>query len=291
MSLEKVYYISGLPRSCSTLLVNLMRQNPRVHASSSSPIIEMIGTFRNNWTNHPFTRAMDRNKIDDIGANVMRGMMKSYAESLSNRPVFLDKQRGWTAFPEMAALCANVSLDKLRIICCVRNLFEVAASMERRHRASSDTRNTMVKMLPNGQQNLLRVEDRLQDMFNPDNGVIGNPILCMKEMYARGYGKQMFILEAEKFAEKPAKWMRDIYDFLEETPFEHNFKQIEQTEKEDDFVFGFKELHDLRAPHVNPDCVKQRYDQTFIGDVVESPLWKSIKEQQEFWKSWKVGNP
>jgi len=38
---KTVHFVSGLPRSCSTLLCNLLAQNPRVHATPTSPLHEI----------------------------------------------------------------------------------------------------------------------------------------------------------------------------------------------------------------------------------------------------------
>lgn len=36
---KKYYFISGLPRSGSTLLANILAQNPRFHATATSGIL------------------------------------------------------------------------------------------------------------------------------------------------------------------------------------------------------------------------------------------------------------
>ena len=43
----KIHFISGLPRSGSTLLSALLRQNPRFHANMSSPVGGLVNTMLN----------------------------------------------------------------------------------------------------------------------------------------------------------------------------------------------------------------------------------------------------
>ncbi|MFB8797203.1 MAG: sulfotransferase [Microcoleus sp.] len=45
----KAHFISGLPRSGSTLLAALLRQNPRFHAAMTSPV---WGASRANVVSH-----------------------------------------------------------------------------------------------------------------------------------------------------------------------------------------------------------------------------------------------
>jgi sulfotransferase len=43
------YFIAGLPRSGSTLLCNILAQNPRFYATHTSGCIEILLTIRNYW--------------------------------------------------------------------------------------------------------------------------------------------------------------------------------------------------------------------------------------------------
>ncbi|MBD2040099.1 sulfotransferase, partial [Microcoleus sp. FACHB-672] len=42
MTLDKIHFISGLPRSGSTLLSAILRQNPRFHAGMTSPVGALV---------------------------------------------------------------------------------------------------------------------------------------------------------------------------------------------------------------------------------------------------------
>lgn len=290
---EKILYLAGLPRSGSTLLVNILNQNDRIRASSTSPMCDILAEFRNGWQINSFSRALGDDRIDEYGLSVMRGSMHGWIKAHSVggliRPVFVDKSRGWTAFPEMAAALAGVDIEKLKVICCVRDLREVVGSMERRHRESNDTRNTMLHRLPNGNvQHVVRMEDRLAGMMNPDNGIIGGPILCMREMEARGLSSQMYMVSYEKLRTNPEKELRKLHEFIDEKDFKYDFEHIEQKEKEDDLVFNFKRLHDIRSA-VKKDGHTE-WQKQFDGDILKTQIWTQIDSQKEFWSSWKTAD-
>ena len=42
---QKIHFISGLPRSGSTLLAGILRQNPRFHAAMTSPVGALFNTL------------------------------------------------------------------------------------------------------------------------------------------------------------------------------------------------------------------------------------------------------
>ncbi|MGH8137248.1 MAG: sulfotransferase, partial [Steroidobacteraceae bacterium] len=44
-SAQKFHFISGLPRSGSTLLSAILKQNPRFHAGMTSPLGDMVSTL------------------------------------------------------------------------------------------------------------------------------------------------------------------------------------------------------------------------------------------------------
>ena len=52
---KNVHFISGMPRSGSTLLCNILNQNPRFHATGTSGVLDLLLLVRNNWNLIPST--------------------------------------------------------------------------------------------------------------------------------------------------------------------------------------------------------------------------------------------
>ena len=63
---KTIHFISGLPRSGSTLLCNILAQNPRFHTTATSGIMDIMFMVRNNWDTlvefraHPDEEAKER---------------------------------------------------------------------------------------------------------------------------------------------------------------------------------------------------------------------------------------
>jgi sulfotransferase len=49
----KIRFISGLPRSGTTLLAAILRQNPCFHAGISTPLADLLRTLLNAVSAHP----------------------------------------------------------------------------------------------------------------------------------------------------------------------------------------------------------------------------------------------
>ncbi len=49
--MKTIHFVAGLPRSGSTLLCNILNQNPKFHATATSGILDIVLAIRNQWEN------------------------------------------------------------------------------------------------------------------------------------------------------------------------------------------------------------------------------------------------
>jgi sulfotransferase len=47
--MRDIFYVSGLPRSGSTLLMNLMAQNPKVFCTPTSGLNQLMNNIKTSW--------------------------------------------------------------------------------------------------------------------------------------------------------------------------------------------------------------------------------------------------
>jgi sulfotransferase len=127
---RRFYFLGGLPRAGSTLLCNLLAQNPEIHATHTSGCMDVMFGVRNNWNNliehkaHPDNDAMQR---------VLRGILVSYYATVG-KPVVIDKCRGWVSLIEMAEFALG---RPVKILVPVRDIRDVLASFEKLWRAQA----------------------------------------------------------------------------------------------------------------------------------------------------------
>src|ERR1700682_4362741 len=120
---QKMHLISGLPRSGSTLLSALLRQNPRFHAAMTSPVSMLCGALLPRMSgNTEFGVFFD----DERRKHVLRGVFDSYYHTSSHSVVF-DTNRSWTG---KMALTADL-YPTSKVICCVREVAWILDSLER----------------------------------------------------------------------------------------------------------------------------------------------------------------
>ncbi len=76
--MKKIYFLSGLPRSGSTVLAAILSQNPSIHATSTSNLLDtLVGTLR-AWADSLTTRAQtDQKKEEEKIQNVLNNICKT----------------------------------------------------------------------------------------------------------------------------------------------------------------------------------------------------------------------
>src|SRR3989344_7196739 len=92
------HFIAGLPRSGSTLLCNILAQNPRFYTTGTSGIMDVMFNVRNTWDNLIEFKASPN---PEGKLRVLRGILENFYSPIS-QPIIFDKCRGWLSLLEMA---------------------------------------------------------------------------------------------------------------------------------------------------------------------------------------------
>jgi len=236
-----LHCISGLPRAGSTLLCNVLAQNPRFYATQTSGLLDVLFGVRNQWDNLIEMRAMDSQLSEQRKLAVLRGIAQSFYGDV-DRPVIFDKSRGWLAHMELLVTL----FPDARVLVPVRDMRDVLASFEKLYRKTSATR----QLVAEGANYLAfqTVEQRLEYWTRYDQPV-GLAYNRIKDALQRGWRDRLIFVDYDAFTRNPAGVMRNVYAFLEEPWFQHDFARVEQVTWEDDAVHGFAAgaLHGIRS--------------------------------------------
>jgi sulfotransferase len=274
---KRIYFLAGLPRSGSTLLANILLQNPAIHVTSTSGIVDMLVQVRNAWDRNDAFRASDRAQSDAAKEDVLRGMLDAYFSRVE-RPVCIDKNRYWPEFLEMASGIMG-GRERVKVIVSVRDLREVLASFEEVYRKTSVFGE--VQTDPAVSLKFKTALGRV-DVFLDAAQVVGRSYIGIRDALTRGWASSMHFVDYEDLTRQPKQTLSGIYRFLGEAPHEHDFERIEQLTYEDDLVHGFKDLHKIR-PQVKPQASK--WSRVFDDSVFQGATWKQVESAATFWKT------
>lgn len=228
----KLHFISGLPRSGSTLMAAVLRQNPRFTAGMTSPVAQIYQAAEQ-------AMAVPENAVflsDEQRQRMLHGLFESYYADTSAEVVF-DTSRMWTTrLPALVRI-----FPEAKVICMVRELAWIVDSFERLFQSNP--------FQPSGiygfQVGTLRGRC---DAISGGNGVVGYAFNGLKEALYGKYRDRIMLVEYDDFCANPLQVMSRIYQFIGEPPHFHDFSNVEYSAGEFDLILGAKGLHEVSGP-------------------------------------------
>jgi len=257
--MKSYYFISGLPRSGSTLLSAILKQNPEFYADIASPVEALTGTAIDIVTGAESNLTVK----EEERKNLMYGIFEGYYKHIE-KPVIFDSSRVWTKktnflkalFPYTKILCP------VRDIVSILNSFEVISSKNPFH----------TKTLTEHKDNVFA---RCDGMMNKNGGIVAGPWILLQEGYALN-PEIIYFIEYENLCKEPEKTMRSVYEFLEKPYFSHDFENLEYSNENFDKACNLKNLH----------TVKKRVEYNPPRNVLPPEIVKKYKEMNmEFWRA------
>jgi sulfotransferase len=111
-----------------------------------------------------------------------------------------------------------------------------------------------------GQEKINFIDEQLVKMnipLNDDNrceyiagqqGILGQSLNAILEGVRQGFLDRMHFIEYKNLVSTPYETLQEIYEFLEEEPFEHTFDNLKNQSRERDlYTYGLKDMHEVRS--------------------------------------------
>ena len=274
---RKFHFISGLPRSGSTLTSALLRQNPRFHAGMSGPV---AGLFESVIAQVSAGSEMSSMVDEQQRARILRGLFDSYYAD-RDEPVVFDTSRSWAA--QLPALMKI--FPEAKVVCLVRDLAWIMDSMERQFRSNA-FENTLLFNNP-GERST--VYTRVEAMAGA-NRLVGFPWHALKEACYGEFADRIVLVEYDLLAARPAEVMPLLYDFLGEEPFDHDFDNVQYDAPRFDSQLGLDGLHRVhkkieprpRQTILPPDLFERYSQLAFWRNLPDSKAFRIVADQAAF---------
>lgn len=229
--MSQIHFISGLPRSGSTLLAAMLRQNPSVHAGMSTPVASLILALQRQMSQEneaaPFITDAQREAV-------LRGAVAGYYEGIAPGRTVIDTNRLWCAkMPLLARL-----YPKARVVACVRNVSWIMDSFERLARANPLEPSSIYGFEAGG-----TVFSRTAALA-ASGGTVGYALDALRDGFfsAEAAGRLM-LLTYESLTTEPGQALDAVYRFLGLAPFGHDFEALAFDAEEFDRRLGAPGLH------------------------------------------------
>ncbi len=228
-----IHFISGLPRSGSTLLAGILRQNPRFHAGMSSPVAAMYMALEKSMSRRNESAVF----IDPVQRrDVLTGLFSNYYRELQETKVVFDTNRMWTAkLPALTQL-----FPEARVICCVRDVNWIMDSIERLVRRNAFEPSGMFGYESGG-----TVFSRIMAVASSE-GLVGYALDALKDGFFGEQANAMILVEYDALVTNPRRTLEAIYQFIGQQWFEHDFDNVVYDADEFDMALGAPGLHTIR---------------------------------------------
>lgn len=260
MDQHEFHFLTGLPRSGSTLLAAILRQNPAFHASFMSPVGSIVSVAQNDMgpQNEAFQQITDTQR-----EKILRGIIENYYQDFPERVIF-DQNRRWTT----NIFLLGKLFPECKLIAMVRSPAEILASFERLHR-----QNALATSRLYGTQNQ-HIYQRLGHLMD-NQGVMGFAINSFRTAFYSEERSRMLVIEYDELVQKPKTVMGAIHGFLKEPAFMYDFNRIEPIPGADVFDASLNTygLHSVRK-HVEPRIEADPFLPPDLVKTVPPPFWR-----------------
>jgi sulfotransferase len=261
--MKNYFFVSGLPRSGSTLLSTILSQNPDFYADISSPLSMIVEN-----TVRVFSECENSPHIDEERRiNVIQSLFEGYYSQHNQSTVF-DTSRSWTRHTSLI----NKIFPNTKVLCCVRNIDEIINSFE--------------KLWSNNSLYYKQINDFTysQNIFERSDEIYNRSIIPHYTSLKEGVAKNpemIHFVEYESLCKFPERTMKNIYEFIGIDYYDHDFNELDYENSKFDLKSGVPNLHKIKPIVYYEDCkyhipeeIKQKYQQ------MKMEFWKPYNQSQ-----------
>lgn len=235
--MSKIFFQSSLPRAGSTLLQNILGQNPDFYTTPTSGLIELLYRSRNGFSESAEFKAQDKIIMEKAFRGYCRGALEGYFSNITDKKYIVDKSRAWGINYDFL----NQFYPNPKIVCMLRDPRDIFASMEKNYRKNSHI-NSGVNI--NSELKGTTVEKRI-DHFAATLPV-GISFDWLRDIVSQKIHKNILFIKYEDLTKNPQQEVNKVYDFFEVERYEHDFSNVQQVTHEDDRIHGIFGDHKIR---------------------------------------------
>jgi sulfotransferase len=249
--MKTYHFMSGLPRSGSTVLASILNQHPEVYVTPTSPMLNVTVKMQEAWRGDPTVKA---NYFEDQARNITKAILPAFWQHRSEQ-IIIDKGRGWAK----NMLTANVLFDqKIKVVVNTRDLPSIMASWLTIINAQP---GCFVDKSIRGKGFPVTDETRMAEMWF---GMVKD---CMEglQQIKREVPDQIILVDYESLVKDPVNELDKIHEFLQLPSHKYDFDNIKNDTVDDDLLaWGLEGLHRIR-PKLDKTAMQAR---EILGDVL-----------------------
>lgn len=262
--MSKTYhFISGLPRSGSTLLSSVLNQNPKFSASISDPLLDYIKSIISVTHNAVGMAAhMPQEKMRQLLLDIFNSYYRN------NNSICFNTNRGWTG---ETSLLKDL-FPNFKMIVCIRDIPWILDSFELLNSKNPYTIKPLYhhQLLSNVYERSHMLMGNVQNFV----GYVSSPLANVKHSMFSTEKQHILYVEYDTFVNDPESTMKQIYQFLEEPYFNHYF---------DNLVANYDEF-DKHTNLIGLHHIEKKIHSNVRSTILPDDLWNTYSSST-FWKN------
>lgn len=220
---KNFYFLSGLPRSGSTVLSAILSQNPNIHAEGNSALCQLMWDMQESCEKNANQQLMANYRYSTQN-DIIQSLPFIYYKNVLCENI-VDKCRSWT-LPANMIMIRKYITNNPKVIILTRPINEILNSFSKLNISNNLSGDVSMMKIP-GSEPVMRSND----------GV----------MFAKNSKDKAFLfIEYNDLCENPQEVMDKIYDHCGWEKFNHDFDNVVNLHHEDDSVYGLIGMHDIR---------------------------------------------
>lgn len=226
---EKIFFQSSMPRSGSSLLQNLLAQNPDIYPTPTSGLCDILLNLRSLFNNSTEFKAQDLKLMDNGCKGFYKEGLFGFFNNVTDRKYVVDKCRGWSVTYDFV----HHFYPNPKIVIMIRDLRGIVSSLEKKFRENQHLENSV----QNWENMSGTTVDKRVDLFLTQAPPLSAPIDVIYDVIMRRIAQKCLFIKFEEFTANPEKETRKIYDYFELPYYQHDYNNVQQTVFENDVFY------------------------------------------------------
>lgn len=239
--MKTYFFLSGLPRSGSTLLSNILNQNPDIYCSPEQSVVCDLLYYNENYF---LTSQEHQSWTNESGKNKFLNSIIQNFYSHRSEKYIIDKSRTWGT-PYNLELIQKYITQDIKIICPVRPILEILASFVKLFHENGSGGFVDDNIYSNNRLIYRPIDDVRCDEIMMPNGATDKALFSLSQI--KNHDGVFHLVEYDNLVYNTENTIRKIYDFLEIKYFDHCFENLISSNEINHGYYGIENLHKIRS--------------------------------------------